>query len=93
MRDLLEMEHESLNDLLKVESLRAPKEQGSENDTTKNIDLVKVNINVNMTPMGRPVNSQPHVRWKQIEVNNANDEKVELISVDSYWNPDEKHYK
>lgn len=93
VRDLLDMEHEPLNELLKVEPFRLSKENGSENDTNKNNELVKVNINVNTTANGRPINNQHHVRWKPMEVNQKQDEKVEMVSVDSYFNPDEKHYK
>jgi hypothetical protein len=90
VRDLLEMENEPLTELLKVESLRAP---GEENEA-KSSEIAKVHINVNMTPSGRPVNSQPHVRWKQLEMIPVPDEKVELASIgESNWNPEEKHYK
>lgn len=92
VRDLLELENEPLNELLKIESLKVPKETENENETTKNTEIVKVNINVHTTPMGRPINNTPHIRWKQINVS-PQDERVELVSVDSYWNPDEKHYK
>jgi len=82
------MENEPLTELLKVESLRAP---GEENEPTT--EIAKVNINVNMIH-GRPVNSQPHVRWKQLEAIPFQDEKIELASIgDSNWNPEEKHYK
>ena len=46
VRDLLEMEHEPLTEVLKVEPYRLYKENATENDTTKNTELVKVNVNV-----------------------------------------------
>jgi len=93
VRDLLEMEHEPLTELLKVEPYRLTKDNGMETDTTKNTELVKMNINVNITANGRPINSQPHVRWKSIEATQPRDDKTDLVSVDSYYNTDEKHFK
>lgn len=92
VRDLLELEHEPLNELLEIKSVKVSKESEIENDTTKNTEIAKVNINVNVTPMGRPVNNTPHIRWRQIDFT-PHEEKVDLISVDSYWNQDDKHYK
>ena len=53
-----------------------------------------MNVNVNMTANGRPINNQQHVRWKSIEATQQREQdKFDLVSVDSYYNTDEKHFK
>jgi hypothetical protein len=60
VRDLMNLENEPLNEVLQCLPLRAETDE-------EPIEYEKVNVNVNITAMGRPINNHPHVRWKQIE--------------------------
>jgi hypothetical protein len=65
IRDILNLEYEPLNQVLKVESLRPDL---SDNQSEKRSDDInKISVNKNITPMGRPVNVHRLVRWKPPE--------------------------
>ncbi len=85
IRDILNLEHEPLNRVLTVESLKPDLKADNETDF-KTED--KTTVNTNITPMGRPINIHPLIRWKPIDVkllksklkedDEYNNKKVEL---------------
>ena len=87
--DILNIENESLNEVLNVQSLKA--DFGDEADNMI-VDLqkqyFKYETNTHITPMGRPVNTHPHRRWRSMwyssldEPNNAH--LYENILLSSY---------
>ncbi len=62
IRDLLELEHKPITDVLQVVKLQKPEGYESESE----LDQKTFVVNTQMTPMGRPVNVRPQVRWKSI---------------------------
>ncbi len=62
VRDILKLEHEPLNEVLKVDSLRP------DQDNAGNIHVTQMasNVNINFTKSGRPINTHPQIRWKPI---------------------------
>lgn len=63
VRDILKLEHEPLNEVLKVDSLR-PDQDGAENIHVT--QQMASNVNTNFTKSGRPINTHPQIRWKPI---------------------------
>ena len=63
VRDILKLEHEPLNEVLKVDSLR-PDQDGAENIHVP--QQMASNVNTNFTKSGRPINNHPQKRWKPI---------------------------
>ncbi len=62
VRDLMNLQNRPLNDVLQCLPLR------TDDELTELREREKHHINLNMTPMGRPVNAHPQVRWKQLEM-------------------------
>ena len=64
VRDILNLEHKPLNEVLKVEALKPEDEDGkTESDKKENPPVV----NKTLTKMGRPVNTHAELRWKPID--------------------------
>ena len=72
VKDLMQLESRPLNEVLTCLPMRTDEEIQSEmiNQTGK------FTTNVNMTPMGRPINIHRQIRWKQLEAV-INDEDTE----------------
>jgi hypothetical protein len=74
VRDLLELELKPINEVLKIEKLRRASIEGggggAESDVEGgeggDIEQKTFVVNTMITPMGRPVNVRPQVRWKSI---------------------------
>ena len=62
VRDLMNLHNRPLNDVLQCLPLR------TDDELSDLKEKEKYHINLNMTPMGRPVNSHPQVRLKQLEM-------------------------
>ena len=83
VRDILKIEHEPLNEVLKVDSLK-PDNSGDENKKSDNYS--PTTVNTNFTKSGRPINNNLHVRWKQMNlgsktlVDNPAGEQAEMSS-------------
>ena len=74
VRDLLELEHEPLNEVLVVDALRADDEINDDEEENK------VVTNTNITAMGRPINTHPHIRWKlPVELKKGDIDSVEEV--------------
>lgn len=69
VRDLLQIQHRPLEEVLQCLPLR------TDDELAELKEREQYHINLNMTPMGRPVNAHPQVRWKQIEMIVSNEEK------------------
>lgn len=67
----MDLEHEPLKEVLKVEGLKPDlkNEEGENNQIEKTDKPVepKQIVNTQITPMGRPVNVHVYTRWKPIE--------------------------
>jgi hypothetical protein len=65
VRDLLELETRPIQEVLKINRISRP--DGNE-ESDGELEPVKTAfvVNTQMTPMGRPVNVRPQVRWKSI---------------------------
>ena len=70
VRDLLQLEYQPLCEVLRVDPLRTEDQMNEEEEK-------KPHVNTNITPMGRPVNMHPHIRWKPVEMNKPELETVE----------------
>jgi hypothetical protein len=82
VRDILNLEYEPLNQVLKVESLRP---DFSENKSGKRYDdNNQIVINKNITPMGRPVNVNRLVRWKPPEARLYKNLNQDIPEVEEY---------
>ena len=66
IRDILNLEYEPLNSVLKVESLK-PERLDRVKDL-KSFDDGKSLVNTSITPMGRPINTHPLIRWKPFSI-------------------------
>ncbi len=65
----MSLENEPLNQVLQCMPLRVEHEEVKE--------VERVHVNINMTPMGRPVNLHPQVRWKPLEpIKNDNESEI-----------------
>ena len=73
VRDLLNLENRPLNEVLQCLPLR------TDDELTDLKERERYHVNLNMTPMGRPVNAHPQVRWKQLEMI-ANDDDKESVN-------------
>ena len=76
VRDILKLEHEPLNEVLKVDSLKP--ETTTLDDETSKTDKEPAHhsaVNTNFTKSGRPINNNEHVRWKPF----TNSSKLELV--------------
>jgi hypothetical protein len=75
---LLQLEAKPLNDTLQCLPMRTNEEI---EEMKRRIE--KYPINMNMTPMGRPVNVHPQIRWRQLEAI-VKDEKETEKEADNY---------
>lgn len=66
----MQLESKPLNDTLQCYPMRTNEEIEELKKRTE-----KYPVNMNMTPMGRPVNVNPQVRWKQLEPLPVKDEE------------------
>ena len=64
VRDILKLEHEPLNEVLKVDSLR-PNHSDSVDNLHHHHHHHTV-VNTSFTKSGRPVNANPQIRWKSL---------------------------
>ena len=62
VRDILKLEHEPLNEVLKVDSLRPDHPDSAANPHPHHHTVV----NTSFTKSGRPVNANPQIRWKSL---------------------------